>query len=226
MNKLAKVEVFSFLGVEKQGNLKWNMHIKSKANKISKINSFFYRLKHIIPEKTMLHIYNALIVPPMTYGIAAWGSATTSLLNRIAVLQKKCLRTISNSKFNSHTKPIFRKYNLLKFQDIYRINCCKLCYRAKMRNLPVYHSEQLKFIGNINPYSSRQSLDIYIPHLTSSIQKHKLSYTLGSNWNKLPVNLKQINNVSVNCFTRKVKNFIISSYSKVCTVRNCYSCRK
>ena len=37
--------------------------------------------------------------------------------------QKKCLRNINKSKYNSYPTPIFKKSNILKFKDLFHLNC-------------------------------------------------------------------------------------------------------
>ena len=39
-------------------------------------------------------------------------------MKRITILQKKAIRLITNSSYNSHTKPLFEKLKILPFVDI------------------------------------------------------------------------------------------------------------
>jgi hypothetical protein len=224
-NKISQVKTMNFLGVLIQENLKWNEHISSKTNKISKVTSLLYRLKNTIPESVLLNIYNALIVPHMTYGIVAWGHAPQSLLRRLIILQKKSLRIISKSQFISHTQPLFKKFKLLKLPDLYRLNCCKLYYRTKTHTLPEYHTQQLPTVRTINPYSSRMASDIYISITLSNIEKQSLNYKIGTTWNNIPPHFKNTDNISERSFSKRLKSYFISSYNHYCNVRNCLSCR-
>ena len=222
-----EVDSFNFLGVQIQKNLKWNEHIQHKSNKIAKINSLLYRLKHTLPTSVMISIYNALIVPHISYGITAWGGATLSQLKHLCTLQKKCIRTISKSKYNAHTNPIFHKYKLLKLQDIYETNCCKLYYRSKLNTLPKYHLDKLPTVASINPHSSRQAYDIYISPLHMSKATQSLNFKIGQAWNKLPNNLKQCSHIPMISFSKKLKQHFLTSYTQlICTKRHCFSCRQ
>ena len=221
---LSQVNCFSFLGVQIQENMQWSEHINTKCNKISKVNSIIYRLKNTLPQKILLNIYNALIAPHLNYGIVAWGDANRSQLKRLIVLQKKCIRNISNSKYNAHTNPLFQKHKILKYQDLYKLNCCKLYYRSKTGTLPQYHTEKLPSISLINPHLSRQSGNIYIRITLNNIQRRLLNYKIGSEWNKLSNSMKTVSNVSLKSFTKKLKTIFIQSYNHSCTSRNCFSC--
>jgi hypothetical protein len=221
---ICQVNSISFLGVIIQNNLKWNEHIQNKASKVLKVNSILSRMKHTLPEKVLINIYNALILPHFTYGILAWGDTNRSLQKRLIVLQKKCLRHIANVKFNAHTETLFKKYHMLKLHDIYKVNCCKLYYRCKLNILPNYHTNKLPSIETVLTRSTRQSSNIYVNIIRLSIEKQLLNYKIGTQWNSLPNNIKEISNVSLTSFSRCLKSHVISSYNQLCTIRNCVSC--
>ena len=208
---IKEVESISFLGVIIQENLKWNEHISLKSNKISKVNAILSRLKNVLPENILLNIYNALIVPHLTYGITAWGNATKSLFSRLIVLQKKSLRIISNSKYNSHTNPLFQKYNLVKVHDLYSINCTKIYYLKKISDMPEYHSNQLPSVSIINPYLSRHSNNIYISIIMKNIEKGSINYKVGKEWNKLPNYLKDSTFINCKTFIKSMKKYFVNT---------------
>lgn len=224
--EISQVKSINFLGITIQNNLQWEEHIAIKANKIAKVNSILYRLKHFIPEQTKLNIYNALISPHLNYGLSAWGSATQSALKRLIVLQKKSLRAISNSKYNCHTNPLFKRYNVIKLEDIFKLNCCKLSYRQKLNILPSYHNSKITFNKNTNRYNTRQNHDIYIKRISINLQKQMLNYKIGTAWNNLPLELKSVSNLSLKLFVKKVKKYYLSSYTTTCFIPNCMPCRQ
>jgi hypothetical protein len=221
---ISRVNSISFLGVKIQEDLKWTEHLSNQANKVAKVNSILYRLKHILPETVKLQIYNALVVPYLTYGIVAWGDTNRSLLKRLHILQKKCLRTVANTKYNSHTDPLFKKYKLLKLQDIFKLNCCKLYHRKVLKTLPEYHSQKLPSVESLFPHFSRQSHNIYLRIISTNIEKQLLNYKIGTCWNSLPDHIKQSASASLISFSKKVKFHIIYSYNQHCAIRNCRSC--
>ena len=64
------------------------------------------KLKNFLPSYILLTIYNSLIMPHQIYGINLWGSES----KRLEKLQKRAMRIISNSSYNAHTEPIFKKF--------------------------------------------------------------------------------------------------------------------
>ena len=79
------VDEFNYLGLIINKHFKWNSHVNKKGNKISPTIGVIIKLKHLIPQKTLLTIYNSLILPHITYCILALGHDS----NRILKLKKK-----------------------------------------------------------------------------------------------------------------------------------------
>ena len=98
------VDEFNYLGLIINKNLKWNSHVNKIRNKISQTIGVINKLKHLIPQKTLLTIYNSLILPHINYCILAWGHDS----NRILKLQKKAIRIIVKGSFYTHSEFIFK----------------------------------------------------------------------------------------------------------------------
>ena len=81
-----------YLGVLLDSHLSWKYHIDNVALKISRIIGVIARLRHLVPFTTLLSIYRSLILPYLSYGLAVWGQAAKSHLQKIFVLQKRVLR--------------------------------------------------------------------------------------------------------------------------------------
>ena len=81
------------------------------------------KLKFTLPQNILINIYNSLIIPHHNYLIMFLGSEN----NRVSKLHKKAVRIIREESRLSHTDPIFEELNLLKINDIYRLQLLK-CY--------------------------------------------------------------------------------------------------
>ena len=132
---------FNFLGVIIDEHLNWNDHINKVATTISRCVGILCRLKHYLPLYTLRTLYTSLILPHLTYGILIWGSN----ISRLFKLQKRAVRTITNSSYNAHTEPIFKSLNLLKIKIYIRqqpLNFTTIiviiCYLIIFKNLIFY----------------------------------------------------------------------------------------
>ena len=71
--------------------------------------SIVAKLRHSIPLRPLLNIYQALINPYLYYGICAWGSAPKTYLNKILLIKKRALRLIYFTDYKQHAVPFFLK---------------------------------------------------------------------------------------------------------------------
>jgi hypothetical protein len=135
---IENVAVVKFLGVHIDKHMKWDQHITKKANQVSKCIGTISRLKHLVPKRTLMTLYNSLILPHLTYGVVAWGNANKSMMKRMSTLQKRAIRIVMGAKYNSHTTPLLKYLRLLSLQDIFELECCKLYVKYCSNDLPQY----------------------------------------------------------------------------------------
>ena len=96
-------------------------------------------------------IYNSLYVSNINYCITAWG-VNLSHGHRLINLQKKVIRCIAQSKYNSHTSPIlFKNLGVLKMVDVYKMACLKLFYKFKHDNVPDYFLQMFFTRDSLTP---------------------------------------------------------------------------
>ena len=107
-----------FLGVLFYPDLNFKMQIRNISSKISKSLYILRRVKNILSEKALKTLYYSLIHCHLVYGIHIWSSTTVGVLNDIKVKQKNAIRTITLSKYNAHTLPLFKKLKILPLDSL------------------------------------------------------------------------------------------------------------
>ena len=128
-------------------------------------------------------IYNSLVKSHLEYGILAWGNAKSKEINKISIIQKRIIRTLSNSKYNAHTDPIYSCLKILKFEDILQYNSITFMY--KYTNSPLPDSFTNMF-GETNQRSRNVRTDKIRYKKVDSFPKAFLP----KHWNSLNMNLK------------------------------------
>ena len=119
------VHNFNFLGINLNKHLNWNQHVKIVSNKLVKTVGVLNILKKTLPLNLFRIIYNTLILPHLNYGILAWGHQA----KRLNLIQKRAVRILTASKYNSHTEPLLLKQtNILKVSDICTLNEIKFIF--------------------------------------------------------------------------------------------------
>ena len=99
-------------------NLTWKHHIDTVSLKIGKTSGLHAKLRQFVPRQILLNIYQSPIYPYITYGLAAWGQAAKTHLNKILLLQERALRII-NSDRRDHGIPLFIDANVLPLNFLY-----------------------------------------------------------------------------------------------------------
>ena len=92
------------------------------------------RLKYVLPLCIKNMLYNTLILPHITYGIMVWGYQG----NRLNKIRKKAIRIITSSRYNSHTEPLFKQLNMLKLEDLLKLQQLKFYFKFNEGSLPAY----------------------------------------------------------------------------------------
>ena len=133
-------------------------HARTHTHTHTHAHTHVNRIKNSIPQQILNLMYNSLILPHIYFCITAWGFKC----NRIFTLQKKSLRIITKSKFNSHTEPLFRELSMLKVEHIFQMQCLKLYYNVINERTPDFFSNMLKLKGRMHSHETRQKNYIHI----------------------------------------------------------------
>ena len=70
----------------------------------------------LIHFNTLINLYYSLVYPFLIYGLIVWGSTYT--LNPLYLLQKRALRIMTFSKFDDHSRLLFKQTKIIKFHDL------------------------------------------------------------------------------------------------------------
>lgn len=217
-----QVDQFNFLGIIISENIQWKAHIEGLSRKISKSIGTIAKLKYFLPQSILILLYNSLILSHVNYGILLWGSQHNLLLP----LQKKIIRIISNSKYISHTEPIFKKINQLKINDIYTLNIYKFLYKLKQKKLPIYFENFIATgLNRISPYNLIPRAP-QPPIVRYVVTKHSLRYNVQTLLITAPsCIMNKIESHSMWGYINYIKNCMLNVYSYICEIDNCYVCQ-
>ena len=213
---------FNFLGLTIDEHVSWNKHIQKTANKISRSIGIIKRLKRTLPLYVLCTLYNSLIFPYLNYGILNWGF----VCNRLYKLQKKAIRVVSNSQYNAHTEPLFKILNMMKLEDIFKLNLLKLYYKFENNTLPSYHMNIFKKNQQNERYHLRNEHVLHHSTCNTKGGEHTIRYYLPREIEKTPMCiLNKVFSHSFKGFSSYCKKFFIQKYITVCSLINCYICQ-
>ena len=176
---------------------------------------------YLAPFSAMKLMYDSLILSHLQFGIANWGFEW----ERISKLQKQALRIMTNSRYNAHTEPLFKKLTLLKVKDIFDVQCLKFWYKFVNNKLPKYFRDMFKFNHELHDIVTRNHdcLQLY-PTRTSGAQ-NVLRHHIPELLNKFPQYLiDRIKTHGIYSFAHQIKCYLVDLYSYACNDINCYVC--
>ena len=134
----------------------------------------------------MKAIYFAIFDSHIYYSNLIWGQNPNSKL-RVTTLLKKALRIINNQLKNSHSGPIFKQNNILKFED--KILIGNIIFVSKsIKNLlsPIFNNWFIfcSEIHNYNTVSSSTDKLFKSLYRTDSYGKNSVIVSTINCWNK------------------------------------------
>jgi hypothetical protein len=133
----SSLPAIKFLGVYLDPKLNFKFHLTQIAKKISKSLYIIQSTKNLLSEKSLKSLYYALVHSHLIYGIHVWSCTSPSNLNILEKVQKKAIRIITKSAYNSHTEPLFKSCEILPLKHL--ISFFKLLFMYDFINklLPV-----------------------------------------------------------------------------------------
>ena len=197
-----------YLGIFVDEHLSWNCHAKELSNKLSRANGIISKLWHCAPKSAVLSVYYALFYSHMTYASLVWSLTSKGNLDQITILQKKCIRLINFTQYNSHTTTLFATDKLLKFEDIITTNKLKLVQDFKLKALPDDLCNLFRLNSTVHSYCTRSVTNkwFFVPAINSTSNGiNNLKYSVPVTSNTFSISnpkLCEINN------SPKLKNFL------------------
>ena len=197
------------------------------SKKLSRANGILSKLCYNAPIATCLKVYYAIFYSHLIYGSNLWGLISDENLKMIEVLQKKCIRIMTFSDFNSHTNPIFIDLKLLKVRDIIKSQQLNLVYKFYKNLLPTDLQSLFEFDSNIHNYETTSAMKhlLHIPRIfTATYGNKSIKYQCPIVWNatvknNIIIDNKIINNVAIDLihnihqFKRTLKKHFLYCYT-------------
>jgi hypothetical protein len=193
-------------------------------------------VRNFLPESALKTLYFTLFHCHLIYAVEIWGSANLASLNKIFKKQKAAVRIISNSKYNSHTEPIFKKLEILKFHDIIDQSKIKFMFSVICNKAPLLLREEWTTNRTrrealaeaqhpwVNLRGLRNEEDFFEPFARIEMTAKMPLYSFPKIWNNLSPDLKLIRSKPL--FESKLKQKFLANYvdNYICARLFCPAC--
>ena len=157
-------------------------------------------------------LYYALVHPHLTYCILIWGSTYKSYLNTLQLSQNKAMRAITKQRWSDRITPIYRRLQVLKINDLYKLETAKFMHQFSDKALPASFEKYFTLTTFIHCHSTRtpERNDYFLPHFSATRLQHSIRFSGVKLWNSIRCKFK---NLSLKKFILEYKLHLINQYN-------------
>ena len=166
------------------------------------------KLRHYISKTTLRSVYFALFYSHMNYGSLVWTLTTKLNLEKISILQRKCIRIMEFLDFRDSTTKYFYSNEIIKFPDIITTNQLILALQFTKNQLPSDLKELFVHSNELHKYNTRGAATsmFHIPSIRSThFGKKSLKFTVPQTLNTFS---RVISNILSTKSTYTLKNVL------------------
>ena len=157
-------------------------------------------------------LYYSFVYSCVNYGITTWGTADQSKKHEIEVKMNSIVRTITWNKKFTHVSHLYQNSNLLKLNDIYKLELAKSMHKLYNNNLLIVFQNRFAKIEKIYTYVTRgaNKSNYFLSRVNKTVGQNKLEYRGVKLWNQISEKLEC---KSFNLFKKLYKEFLLRVHS-------------
>ena len=157
-------------------------------------------------------LYYTLIYPYLNYGLASWGAAYKTRLNKVCTKQNICIRSIFFAHGREHVNPYYNLLGILKSENIYRIKVSLFTHKLKnyKSNTPTVPLNILTPASEIHSFNTRYAANqnFFKPSVRSNYGVSTVKFSATKVWESVPPELKRFPYL---LFKKWYKNFLLTT---------------
>ena len=136
--KLFETNQVKYVGIIFDEHLTFKTHISLLNAKLKRANNLLAISRHYLAKDLLLQIYYGQFYSHLTYGCQLWGQNENAIKQTITI-QKKAIRLMSFAHFQEHSSPLFKDLNILKLEDVIKMNNILFTHNTVNKNTPVIY---------------------------------------------------------------------------------------
>ena len=220
--EIIEAESMTFLGTILNNNLDFKPQIRMVIKRMQNAIHALIRSKYTLSYKAKILIYNGIFKPILDYSALCWlDKLKQKDKDVITKLQKRAVRLIFKSRFNTHTAKLFKISKIVPFEHIFERESIIFCKKLQNNELPTIFQELMGEFQISNVRKAYQNT-IKIP---SNYKQGQILFNIAKCWNNCDSKYK---NVSKTNTTKSLyKSDIIKKLEKwSCERTRCYMCNR
>lgn len=198
---IERVAHYKYLGVIIDHKLSWMPHIQCIKQRLRKLIYAFMQLSQVLTVDQLRTVYFAHVQSLLQYGILAWGGASTSVLEPLAVTQRTIIKIILRKGQRFPTNLLLSEFPVLTIKKIF-IKELLIFTKSNMHN--VFSNIQHNY-----PTRNRVHYGFQIPRLNNTIEMQNSFYIAHFLRRRLPRNIILAESESVEVYKRRIGRWLL-----------------
>ena len=162
--------------------------------------------------KTLINLYYSFVFLHPVYGVIIWGNDGVSALRKIEVSQNRVLRLITFTHLKDHARvnTLYKKLGILKIQNIYIKEVCRLMHLFHDNKLPTAYKAYFRPIRQQHNYGTRSASNqnLFLPRCNTTGGLKSIQVIGAKHWNKISEVLKKL---PLNKFTKHLVSDLLNN---------------
>ena len=202
-----KLQEVKFLGVLVDPDLTFKPHIHKLSVKLAQLSGVIGSVKHLLSISQLVLIYNALVLPHLTYCSLIWGLNYHTRLHRLLVLQKRMVRHILGLNYRDSVTHRFGELKILTVFSIMKYRAIIFAHKHLNNALPRALRNLLEIRDPV--VDTRDSSTFIIPFTRSNYRKNTVRFFVPKIWNELGQNCDLSQGVTISTIKKRIKKVFV-----------------
>ena len=172
---------------------------------------FWSKLRYCLDTITLKILYYSLFYLQVQYCISAWSGAADCHLKPIVCIQKIVIRYVCRLPALTTTKPLFKKTGVLKLNDVYKLQICKLMCNT-ITGFDVEHN-RFTLASSVHSHNTifSKKINFITGRTRTRLGLNCFGYLGHKFWSSVPKTFKIL---KIFCFKFIYKNFLLNNYKE------------
>ena len=170
VNRVSEIKT---LGVVVDDQLLWKNHVDATIAKVSKGIGMLRRMKPYVPKFTLMHVYNALIMPHFDYCSLVWDTCSNYLIENLQKLQNRAARVISGKSYEIRSCEILSELGWRPLAERMKFKKTTFMYNVKNNNLNEPMTDIFEVSNSEFHNLRRNAVNFHIPKPKTNFLKKK-----------------------------------------------------
>ena len=135
--------------------MNWKHHVSDIAIKLQ-ANALLFKIRNFVNINTLKTIYYAIFDSHINYANVIWAQ-NFNAVKRVCIFEKEAQRSISFQPRDCHSSPLFKKHNLLIFEDKIQLENVLLVSKYFNNILPSIFGKWFTLSSDMHNYNTAAS---------------------------------------------------------------------